>query len=56
MILSELRGRDSIEACARVLAERLNNLDVAADGLRGVVATDQLVAQASQKLGHRHLL
>jgi hypothetical protein len=48
VIAPELRGRDPIEACAGVLAKRLNDLDVAADGRSGVVATDQLVAQALQ--------
>jgi hypothetical protein len=48
MVASQLRGCESIEARARVLAEFLNDLDVAADGRRGVVATHQLVAQALQ--------
>ena len=39
---------DLREARARVLAERLNDLDVAADGRGSVVATHQLVAQALQ--------
>jgi hypothetical protein len=39
VIASELRGRDAIEARTRVLAKRLNNLNVAADGGRSVVAT-----------------
>jgi hypothetical protein len=50
------RGSEPIEARARVLAECLNDLGVAADRRGGVVATHQLVAQALQKLGHRHLL
>jgi hypothetical protein len=41
-------GRDAIEEAARVLAERVNDLDVAAEGGGGVVATHQLVAQALQ--------
>ena len=56
VVASEMRGRELIEASARVLAERFNDLDVAANGERGVVATHQLVAQALQELGHRHLL
>ena len=48
VVASELGGRDPIEARARVLAKRLNDLDVAADGRSGVVATHQLVAQALQ--------
>jgi hypothetical protein len=43
-----LRGCESIEARTRVLAECLNDLNVAADGRRGVVATHQLVAQFLQ--------
>ena len=45
---SELGGGEPIEAPARMLAERLNDLDVTADGRSGVVATYQLVAQALQ--------
>ena len=48
VIASELRGREPIEPRARVLTERLNDLDVAADGQSGVVTTHQLVAQALQ--------
>ena len=48
MVASELGRGDSIEASARVLAKRLNDLDVAANGGSGVVATHQLVAQALQ--------
>jgi hypothetical protein len=48
VVASELRRRDPIEARTRVLAERLNDLDVAADGRSGVFATHQLVAQALQ--------
>jgi hypothetical protein len=44
--VSELGGGESVEARTGVLAKRLNDLDVAADGRRGVVATHQLVAQA----------
>ena len=46
--MSELNGRDPIETRAGLLAKRVNDLDVAADGRSGVVATDQLVAQALQ--------
>ena len=48
VVASELRRRKAIEARARVLAERLKDLDVTADGRSGVVATHQLVAQALQ--------
>jgi hypothetical protein len=48
VVASELGGRDAIEARTCVLAERVNDLDVAADGGSGVVATHQLVAQALQ--------
>ena len=48
MVASELGRRNPIEARARVLAKRLNDLDVAANGGGGVVATHQLVAQALQ--------
>jgi hypothetical protein len=48
VVLSELGRADPIETRARVLAKRLNDLDVAADGRRGVIATHQLVAQALQ--------
>ena len=37
---------DAVEAPARMLAEGLNTLCVAPDSRSGVVATDQLVAQA----------
>jgi hypothetical protein len=56
VIASELGGRDPIEARTRVLAKCVNDLDVATDGGGGVVATHHFVAQALQKLGHRHLL
>ena len=39
VVAAELRGRDAIEARPGVLAKRVNDLDVAADGGRGVVAT-----------------
>ena len=48
VVASELGGSDPIEARTRVLAKCLNDLDVAADGGSGVVATHQLVAQALQ--------
>jgi hypothetical protein len=48
VIASELGWRDPIEARTGVLAKPLNDLDVAADGRTGVVATHQLVAQALQ--------
>jgi hypothetical protein len=48
VVASELGGRDAIEARTRVLAKRINDLDVAADRGRGVVATHHLVAQAWQ--------
>jgi hypothetical protein len=48
MVASELRRGQAIEARTGVLAKRVNDLDVAADGRRGVVATDELVAQALQ--------
>jgi len=48
MVASQLHRSESIEARARMLAERLNDLDVAANGRTGVVATHQLVAQALQ--------
>ena len=48
VVASKMRWGDPIEARTCVLAERLNDLDVAADGRRGVVATHQLVAQALQ--------
>jgi hypothetical protein len=49
MVASELGRRDPIQARARMLAKRLNDLDVAADRRRGgVVATHELVAQALQ--------
>jgi hypothetical protein len=46
--VSELGRRDPIEARACVLAKRVNDLDVAADGRGGVVATHELVVQALQ--------
>jgi len=48
VVASELGWRDPIEARTRVLAKRFNDLDVAADGGSGVVATHSLVAQALQ--------
>ena len=48
VVASELGGGESVESRTGVLAKRLNDLDVAADGRRGVVATHQLVAQALQ--------
>ena len=48
MVASELGRADSIETRTRVPAECLNDLDVTADGRRGVVATNQLIAQALQ--------
>ena len=48
VVASELGGRDPIEPRTGVLAERVNDLDVAADRGSGVVATHQLVAQALQ--------
>jgi hypothetical protein len=48
VVASELGGRDPVETRAGLLAKRVNDLDVAADGRRGVVATYQLVAQALQ--------
>jgi hypothetical protein len=39
VVASELGGRDSIEARTRMLAERVNDLDVASDGRSSVVAT-----------------
>jgi methylmalonyl-CoA mutase cobalamin-binding subunit len=48
VVASELGRGDPIEARTRVLAKRLNDLDVTADGRGGVVATDELVAQALQ--------
>jgi hypothetical protein len=39
MVASELRRCEAIEARAAVLAKRVNDLDVAADGRCGVVAT-----------------
>jgi hypothetical protein len=44
VIAPELRWRDPFEARSGVLAKRLNDLDAAADGRSGVVATYQLVA------------
>jgi hypothetical protein len=48
VVASELGGCDPIEARTRMLAKHVNNLDVAADGGCGVVATHHLVAQALQ--------
>jgi hypothetical protein len=48
VIAPELRWRDPIEARSRLLAKRLNDLDVAADRRGSVVATYELVAQALQ--------
>jgi hypothetical protein len=39
VVTSELGWRDPIEARTRMLAERVNDLDVTADGGGGVVAT-----------------
>jgi hypothetical protein len=44
MVASKLGRGDPIEARAGVLAKRVNDLDVAADGRGGVVATYELVA------------
>jgi hypothetical protein len=48
VIAPELRGRDPIEARSGVLAKRINDLDVTADGRGGVIATYQFVAQTLQ--------
>jgi hypothetical protein len=48
VVPSELGRGDPIEARARVLAKRVNDLDVAADGRGGVVATYEFVAQVLQ--------
>src|SRR5207244_11170119 len=48
VVASEPGRRKPIEARARVLAERLNDLDLTADGRGSVVATNELVAQALQ--------
>ncbi len=48
VIASKLGGCDPIEARSRLLAKRVNDLDVAADRSCGVVATHHLVAQALQ--------
>jgi hypothetical protein len=48
VIASQLGGCDPIEARRRMLAKRVNDLDVAADRRCGVVATHHLVAQALQ--------
>jgi hypothetical protein len=48
MVSAELGGRDPIEPRARTVAKRLNDLDVAADGRGGVVATYEFLAQALQ--------
>ena len=48
MVASELGRGDPIEARARVLTKRFNDLDVAADGRGGVVATDEFLSQALQ--------
>ena len=47
VLTSEL-GRGDRSMRRSVLAKRLNNLDVAANGGSGIVATHQLVAQALQ--------
>ncbi|MGB2712593.1 MAG: hypothetical protein WBC51_00325 [Vicinamibacterales bacterium] len=46
VVASELGGRDPVETRAGLLAKRINDLDVAADGRGGAIATHQLVAQA----------
>jgi hypothetical protein len=43
-----LRWRDAIAARTGVLAKRVNDLEIAADGGRGVVAPNELLAQALQ--------
>jgi hypothetical protein len=48
VVATELGGGDPIETRPRVLVERLHDLDVTADGGRGVVAPHQLVAQTMQ--------
>ena len=48
MVTLELGRSEPVEARTRVLVERLNDLDIAADGRGGVVATDELFAQALQ--------
>jgi hypothetical protein len=48
VIASELGRRDPIETRSRVLAKRLDDLKIAADGRGGVVATHELVAQVLQ--------
>ena len=48
VVTSQLGRGDPIEARARMLAKRLNDLHVAANGGSGVVATHQLVAQTLQ--------
>jgi hypothetical protein len=46
VIAPELRRCEAVEACACMLTEGFNGLDVTADGRGGVVATNELVAQA----------
>jgi hypothetical protein len=48
IVASELGRCDPIEARACMLAKRVNDLYVAADGRSGVVATYELVVQALQ--------
>ena len=48
MVASKLGRGDPIEARAGVLAKRVNDLDVAADGRGGVVATYEFVPKALQ--------
>jgi hypothetical protein len=46
VIAPEVSRGDAIETRACVLAERVHDLDVTADGRRGIVATDQIVAMS----------
>jgi len=48
VVASELGRSEPIEARATVLAERVNDLDIAADRRAGIIATYELVAQALQ--------
>jgi hypothetical protein len=48
VVASELRRGNPIEARTRVLAKRVYDLDVAANGGGGIVATHHLVAQTLQ--------
>jgi hypothetical protein len=48
MVASRLGRGDPIEARAGVLAKRVNDLDVAADGRGGVIATYEFVPKALQ--------